>query len=200
MKKIIHSKSLLIATIAVIVFASGAVLFELRGNYIGGAEFITASTIENAQQTEAVPRRLIIRKIGVDTKIQSVGRTKAGAMDVPNNFYEAGWYNRGPRPGEEGSAVIAGHVDNALGLSGVFKHLDLLSEGDSVYVENASGTKMHFIVKRVAVYPYDKVPTQELFERKGGVYLNLITCGGMWIQKKKTYSERFVAYAELVVD
>lgn len=57
----------------------------------------------------ASPVRLKIPKINIDAAIESVGLTPEGAMDVPKSHTNVAWFNLGPRPGEQGSAVINGH-------------------------------------------------------------------------------------------
>lgn len=109
-----------------------------------------------------------------------------------------GWYTGGSRPGQEGTAVVAGHVDNALGLSGVFKHLGDMEMGNDVYIETTEGETLHFRVLKKEIYPYDAVPIDELFFKTGGRYLNLITCSGRWLATQHTYSHRLVVYTELV--
>src|ERR1039457_7041885 len=71
----------------------------------------------------STPVRLVISALHIDAKVQDVGITKNGNMATPNNFTDVGWYKYGALPGEMGSAVIAGHVDDGLALPGVFKHL-----------------------------------------------------------------------------
>ena len=56
------------------------------------------------------PRRLTIPSIGVDAGSEYVGLTADGAMGVPKDPSKAAWYSLGPRPGEPGNAVVAGHV------------------------------------------------------------------------------------------
>ena len=34
-------------------------------------------------------------------------------MDLPEDVDRVGWYRFGPAPGADGSAVLAGHVDDA---------------------------------------------------------------------------------------
>lgn len=143
------------------------------------------------------PARLSIPSIEVDAEVQYVGITKAGNMGVPSNYTDVGWYKYGTVPGQRGSAVIDGHVDNGLGLPGVFKDLKTLKVGDSVYVETKNGTKIRFIVVKVATYGYKDVPNDLLFERNDARRLNLITCSGSWVRSEKTYDERVVVYTVL---
>ncbi len=145
-----------------------------------------------------VPVRLTIPTLNIDAKVQQVGLTKAGAMGTPSNFTDVAWYKYGVAPGEVGSAVIDGHVDNALSLAGVFKHLADIQKGDDVYVATKSGEKLHFKVTDIEIYPYTDAPTNLIFEQKDAVRLNLITCDGTWIQGAHSYNERLVVYTELV--
>ncbi len=144
------------------------------------------------------PERLIIPKLEIDAAVQYVGVTAAGAMGVPSNFSDVAWYKYGTAPGFEGSAVIDGHLDNGLGLAAVFKRLGELKPGDDVYVQQKGGTRLHFVVRSVELYDRKKVPVEDIFNRTGGAFLNLITCEGSWIKTDKTYSERLVVYTELV--
>lgn len=146
------------------------------------------------------PSRLRIPAIDVDADVQHVGVTKDGAMATPSNFTDVGWYRDGPTPGSRGSAVIAGHVDNGLGLSGVFKRLGELTEGDDIYVDAADGTTQHFIVTSTRSYPYDEVPTNILFNPSGTRRLNLVTCEGNWVSEARTYDRRLVVFTRLAED
>lgn len=146
---------------------------------------------------EEQPERLIIPKLEIDADVQYVGVTAAGAMGVPNNFSDVAWYKYGTAPGFEGSAVIDGHLDNGLGLAAVFKRLGELKAGDDVYVRQKGGTTLHFVVRSVEQYDRTDVPVEDIFNRTGGAYLNLITCEGRWIRTDKTYDQRLVVYTEL---
>ena len=61
------------------------------------------------QFPSGLPLRLRVPSIGVDASIEYVGLTKAGAMEVPKLHPNVAWYSLGTRPGDRGSAVIAGH-------------------------------------------------------------------------------------------
>ncbi len=57
------------------------------------------------------PKILSIPKLEVNAEIETVGLDNKGAMDVPKNAMNVAWYNLGPKPGEKGNAVMAGHLD-----------------------------------------------------------------------------------------
>lgn len=153
---------------------------------------------EVIEEQKALPERLYIPKIGVDAAVQHVGLTKKGNMANPSNFTDVAWYKFGPVPGMLGSAVIAGHLDNALALNGVFKKLNELKVGDDVYVTSEDGEKLRFKVIESQIYPYDDAPEERIFNANDAKRLNLITCAGKWLKAEKTYDQRLVVYAELV--
>src|SRR5579864_1086732 len=55
------------------------------------------------------PAHLTIPAIGLSASVESVGLTKTGAMAVPSNTNNVGWFSLGYRPGEVGNAVLTGH-------------------------------------------------------------------------------------------
>ena len=144
-----------------------------------------------------LPARLIVPAIDIDADVQHVGVKADGSMGTPSNFTDVAWYKYGTIPGQRGSAVIDGHVDNGLSLPGVFKRLGELEIGDDVYVEQKNGSKMRFVVVDIKHFPYDEAPRELIFGRSDAVRLNLVTCEGDWIRQQKTDSERLVAFTEL---
>ena len=146
---------------------------------------------------EDKPLRLKIPKLQIDTHVQEVGVNALGNMAAPTNFIDVGWYKYGPSPGEAGSAVMAGHLDNGFGYPAVFKDLEKLKEGDVVTVAAKEGTEITFIVRSVRAYPYQETPREILFSNEGSPRITLITCGGTWLWDRGTYDQRIVVVAEL---
>ena len=149
-------------------------------------------------QTESLPARLLIPTLSIDARVQYVGMNNKGDMGIPNNFKDVGWYRYGTVPGQLGSAVMDGHVDNGLALGGVFKHLGDIEVGDDVYVIAKDGSKLHFIVRGIETYPYTGGPIERIFGANDVARLNLITCVGTWIQGDQTYADRLVVYTTFV--
>ncbi len=143
----------------------------------------------------APPTRLSIPTIDVDASIQRVGLTANGAMDVPTNAVDAGWFDLGTIPGEIGSAVIAGHFNGKDGEPGVFENLGKLAVGTELLIEDEKGRVLTFIVEETRVY--DAGRADEIFTKNDGVYLNLITCDGVWDEKQKSYTKRLIVLATL---
>jgi len=140
--------------------------------------------------------RLLIPAIGVNAPIESVGVRPDGTMETPAQrpWNDVGWYNSGPRPGERGSAVIAGHLDRPGGNPAVFWRLRDLRVGDSVLVVDASGKALRFHVTRIIFFQPQDAPVQDIFGNTAGSFLNLTTCAGDWIPTQHQTAQRLVVY------
>lgn len=121
-------------------------------------------------------------------------------MDVPAKVEDVAWYKLGYRPGERGSAVIAGHLDTARGEPAVFWDLESLEPGDEVFVQGLDGVKHRFLVDFHTRYPYDGAPVQQIFGPADQPQLVLITCKGDWDRINRNYSHRVVVYAKAAED
>ena len=152
--------------------------------------------IKTQKENPKMPVRLKIPNINVDAAIEYVGVTSKGAMAAPSDITNVGWFNLGPRPGENGNAVIAGHFDGENGEQGVFANLDKLKMGDKLYVEDSKGTLTTFIVRRSRAY--NPGYADDVFSGTSSAHLNLITCDGVWDQKKQSFSKRLVVFTDIV--
>ncbi len=152
--------------------------------------------LPTVQTSSSSPVRLIIPRIGVDSTVESVGFTTDGSMEAPKGPTTTAWFNRGPIPGEVGSAVIDGHFGWKDGVSAVFDKLSELKSGDKVYVEDASGTRTTFVVRIVRVYEENADASKVFISNDGHAHLNLITCGGVWDKGSKDYSTRTVVFTD----
>ena len=144
------------------------------------------------------PVRLSIPSLKIDAAVQYLGVNSKGNLGVPNNFTDVGWYAAGTIPGDVGSAVMDGHVDNGLALAGVFKHLSSIAVGDDISVALHDGRTIHFAVTSIRSFGYKDAPVDMIFNERDGRLLKLITCGGTWVPGDRTYDERIVVTAALV--
>ena len=150
------------------------------------------------QEFTSLPKKLIIPKIDVNTDVEEVGITEDGKMGLPETSSNVGWYKFGNVPGAKGNAVIAGHLDNFLGLPLVFWKLDELEVGDDIYVVNEEGEQLHFKVTGKELYDYNSFETENIFGPTDKKHLNLITCDGVWVKDIKNYNKRLVIFSEAV--
>ena len=148
--------------------------------------------------TSIVPVQLTIQSIGVAATVEQVGRKADGSMATPTSFTTVGWYKEGSEPGSMGSAVFAGHVNNALTKAGVFEHLDSVALGDVITVADATGIIMRFAVTAIEDYPTATAPLDTIFATSGPAQVVLITCAGDWDPRAKSYDHRLVVFARLL--
>jgi len=180
------------------------------GSEAGAIAFAPVATIGNpsllaiisaggaiATTTALYPARIMVSAIGVNAKVVSVGKKDDGSMDTPKNFTDVAWYSLGVKPGEAGSAVFAGHVNNALGMAGVFEHLTDISIGDKVIVADTGVRTLTYIVHGVDLYQVDAAPSETIFKTEGPSQIALITCEGVWDEDAHSYTKRLVVTANL---
>lgn len=146
----------------------------------------------------SAPVRIRIPRIGVDAPVIRLGLGSDGSLDVPpaGNRNVAGWYKDGTPPGAEGTAIMAGHVDNAQGPA-VFYALGSLKKGDRIEVGRLDGRTAVFTVDAVEVYDNDAFPDEKVYGRASRAELRLITCGGAYAPGAG-YQGNVVAYAHLI--
>lgn len=189
--KILSKKALLIAALA------GAALFP--------AFFIENSAVHQKQEQASSelpasaankPARLKIPSINVGAPVEYVGLASDGAMDVPKSPDNVAWFSPGPRPGENGSAVIAGHFGWKDGKTAAFDDLYKLKKGDKLYVEDEKGTVTAFMVRESRRYDSNADAGDVFGASDGKPHLNLITCEGVWNKLSKSYSQRLVVFTD----
>ncbi len=117
-------------------------------------------------------------------------------MDTPKGPADVGWFYFGPRPGEKGSAVIAGHEGWKNGIPAVFDNLYKLRTGDKIYVKDAKGTTTTFVVRGSRTYGEHDDASGAFYSNDGKAHLNLITCEGIWNKATKSYSNRLVVFSD----
>jgi LPXTG-site transpeptidase (sortase) family protein len=133
----------------------------------------------------------------VATPLVGLGLTAYRTVDVPHNPDRAGWFHRGPPPGQRGSAVILGHVDSTRGPA-VFARLQELRPGDAVNVSRANGTTVQFVVLKSVIHANDDFPADRVYAAQGGRRLNLVTCGGIYDSTRGGYQSNLVVYTRRV--
>jgi hypothetical protein len=155
-----------------------------------------ADTFRSARTypTVAVPVRLRIPALHLTSRLQRLGLQADGAVAVPNRPEIAGWYERGPRPGQPGPAVILGHVDSRNG-PGVFLNLTRLPNGAVVHVDRADGSTVTFRVTKVLRVPKTRFPRELVYLPTLQPTLRLVTCGGSFDATRRSYRDNVIAFA-----
>ncbi|WP_084078170.1 class F sortase [Demequina sp. NBRC 110057] len=149
-----------------------------------------------ADPAPALPTRLEIPAIDVDTVLERLGLLTDGSLATPEDTDLAGWFEGGPRPGAIGPSVIAGHV-SWNGDPSVFFRLTELVPGDLITVEQADGREVTFEVTRIEQHPKDAFPTVEVYSNTDDPELRLITCGGDFDSSTGHFDDNIVVFARL---
>lgn len=147
-----------------------------------------------------LPIRLIIPAISVNAPVEYVGIASDGTMEVPKGPDDVAWFNLGSRPGEGGSAVIAGHSGWKNGTPAVFDNLYLLKKGDKIFSEDEQGKVTTFIVRGTGRYGPKEDASLVFGLVPGKPHLNLITCEGASGTIFKSYSSRLVIFTDQEVE
>ena len=164
----------------------------------GAATSSTVLEVEGSLLEKAEPTLLSIPKINLETSFtKPLGLDGEGAVEVPDDYEQVGWYENSPTPGELGPAVILGHVDSREGPA-VFFSLGQLSEGDDIFITRADGSTAHFQVVTLERYEQVAFPTAKVYGDINYAGLRLITCTGTYEKGKQRYTQNLVVYAKLV--
>ena len=146
----------------------------------------------------SAPVKLDIPSVGIhSSNFVDLEVAQDGTLDVPGSADEVGSYVDGPTPGQLGPAVLGAHVDSTKG-PGIFYRLGAVEKGAKIHVTRADRSRASFVVDKVAVYPKDRFPTDEVyygdFTRSE---IRLVTCGGRF-DPVKHYLGNVVVFGHLV--
>ncbi|NHC13455.1 class F sortase [Motilibacter sp. E257] len=140
------------------------------------------------------PTRLRVPRLGIDVALDRLGVDERGELARPPHWQRPGWYADGAVPGEQGPAVIAGHVDSPSGPA-VFWRLADLRAGDRVTVTRSDRSTVTFRVTKTTQYPQDRFPTAAVYGPTPGHELRLITCAGTYDHAAGRYRDNRVVFA-----
>ncbi|MGX1365754.1 hypothetical protein RKD19_001113 [Streptomyces canus] len=146
----------------------------------------------------AQPDRVSIPAIRVDAPMVPVGLDPDGWVGAPppEDPNLAGWFTGAVSPGEKGTAVVVGHVDNKQGPA-VFYGLGALKKGNRVEIRRKDGKTAIFEIYGIEVFEKNNFPGDRVYGSKGTPELRVITCGGGF-SKQSGYAGNVVTFARLV--
>jgi LPXTG-site transpeptidase (sortase) family protein len=154
--------------------------------------------------SDAPIQRIIVEGADIDNAsiitlgLQADNRT----FEVPTNATQVAWYEFSGLPGEEGKApMVAAHVDYQ-GQRGPFYTLTEASEGSNIYLVMADGTIYQYrvvsnrdIAKSVLSWEDVGCDANQCYVSDA---ITLITCGGNFNPRTRSYNDNVVVRAELV--
>lgn len=146
----------------------------------------------------AAVERIRIPSIQVDTPVIPVGLDLQGWVDAPppDDPNLAGWFTGAVSPGENGTAVLVGHVDNQHGPA-VFYGLGALQKGHRIEVQRSDGKTAVFEIYGVEVFAKENFPGDRVYGNSGVPEIRVITCGGGF-SKQNGYAGNVVVFARMV--
>jgi len=146
---------------------------------------------------QELPTTIRVPAIDVDHPLIPVGLNPDGSMEIPDDVQEIGWFEtQGVLPGDEGTAVLAGHVDSRAQGPGAFYDLRHLDVGDGITISDGDRDQEWVVTARRS-YDKDLLPIEDIFVDHGEPRLVLVTCGGAFDRTLRSYSDNIVIYAEL---
>ncbi|WP_405925698.1 class F sortase [Streptomyces sp. NBC_00035] len=204
--KVGKTGNIAIASVTVVALCSGAWLLRSGAEthappQPSAAQAGTDRPMEESPAAPALPHsppdRIRIPSIHVDAPLMGLGLTPQGSLDVPPAAKKnlAGWYEAGTTPGEQGTAIVAGHVDNAEGPA-VFYDLGALKKGSNIEVERRDSSTAVFTVDAVEVHDAHDFPDEKVYGAAHRPELRVITCGGGY-SKSTGYQGNVVVFAHL---
>ncbi|GAA3244564.1 class F sortase [Nonomuraea helvata] len=146
----------------------------------------------------STPVRIVIKRLGINAPVESVGLAKDGTIEVPpvTNPNLVGWYRNMSTPGEAGPAVMLGHKDTRT-RSAVFSRLFEIKNGDTIEVKRQDKTTAVFTVGGVEQASKKTFPTQRVYGPQENAQLHLITCGGTYDHSIGHYVDNIIVYATM---
>ena len=145
------------------------------------------------------PVDIALPSIGVDARVVPVGIDPDGLMTVPDDVSTVGWYEFGASTAsEQGTTVLAGHVDDRVQGRGAFFDLRVMEVGDELTVTDEDGTTTTWVVTGRRTFEKESLPITDLFRRDGAPRLVLLTCGGDFDRAARSYESNVVVEAEPV--
>ncbi|MDH6707140.1 hypothetical protein P3T27_003869 [Kitasatospora sp. MAA19] len=143
------------------------------------------------------PIRIRIPVVRLDAPVTTLGLDSRGHLQAPPEADRnlAGWYRGGASPGQRGTAILAGHVDNKAGPA-VFYHLGALRRGDRIEIVRADGAVAVYQLYAIEVHDRKDFPDDRVYRQAADAQLRVITCGGAY-SDEHGYEGNVVAYGFL---
>lgn len=169
--------------------------WEARASVHGNVAVSTTKAL-----ARSLPRLIWIPKIRVWAQIEPRGLRPNGTAVLPslNHPFITTWFDRGPAPGQRGTAAIFGHVDSHKVGPAVFYKLGLLRPGDLIYITLEDRHVAIFRVYAIVMYAKAAFPSAVVYRYTQWPTLRLITCGGRFDRRTHHYLSNVVAFAAYV--
>ncbi|MFD7718903.1 class F sortase [Streptomyces sp. NPDC059814] len=178
----------------------------------GPPQPVAATSVDHQKNVPAAPatgpvvkplayapvERVAIPSVQVDAPVVDVNLDPDGWIETPppQDPNLAGWYQNGIAPGQLGTSVVVGHVDNMAGPA-VFYSLGSLKKGSRIEISRSDDRVAVFEVYGVEVFAKNDFPGARVYGDTGKAELRVITCGGGFT-RANGYDGNVVVFARLV--
>lgn len=154
-----------------------------------------------ASQAVPTPNSITLDRLGISSTLRPTGVDANGGFVIPDRAEQASWFSPGPEPGQNGRAMILGHV-NLDGAPGVFARLHEAREGDEILIGQDDAAPTRWRVTRAPVVQDKAGWTQaDMYRPLDHPEVALITCGGDLTRDaagRGNYESNVIVYAEPV--
>jgi sortase (surface protein transpeptidase) len=163
----------------------------------GAARAASSGSAGTIRKQMPIPVRIAIPAIGVDARVIPLGLNRDRTIQVPSNLADTGWFRPGPEPGEQGAAVIVGHLASTGG-PGVFARLQELRAGDVITIYLRDRSTVRFVARSMLRVPKSRFPTRRVYANTAQPTLRLITCAGTMNPVTGHHPDNYIVFASLV--
>ena len=182
--------------------APGQVRLVPAGAVFVEAGLVPPEALEPVAAPEPVdatpPTWISAPELGIDAAVIAMDMGADNLLPVPDHAGVVAWYSYAARLGEGGNAVLAGHVDWNSQL-GAFWRLRDAQPGQTITLYGHAGRAYDYRVEWARSYPEDSVAGLAALRPLGGQpMITLVTCGGRFDARTRTYEDRYVVRAKLV--
>ena len=163
----------------------------------GGTTLQNPASTTTPTQSTGTPTRVLIPALGIDTKLEKLVQDSRGVLGTPHYADEAGWFSKGVLPGQQGPAVIVGHVDTIQGPA-IFANLSKLKPGNQIIVVMSTGKRYTYRMDSSSVVKKALFPSKEVYGPTPDAQLRIITCNLPFDTVSHTYTNNLVIFATLI--
>ena len=160
---------------------------------------VDASPGSLAVPAVVAPVRIRLDRLGIDMRVTAEGLDARGAMALPANAAEAGWYRYSPGlAAQKGATVIAAHIDSRHDGIGPFSRLKNATAGDTITVYGSDGSAVAYTVTQLRQVGKIDAPMADVFDISGAPRLSVVTCGGAFNSQTGHYLDNVIVTATAV--
>lgn len=157
---------------------------------------VTESVIAGFEVEADLPRTLTVPRLDINARVKRMVTHSDGDLSAPKNIYDVGWYDGSVIPGEEGTALLIGHVFGTT-KSGVFGRIHNVQLGDGIRIERGDGQVIDYTVQEIEHISREEFTLEQALKPIEGSKssLHLLTHSGRYDVRTNKYEKRILIRA-----